>query len=225
MMQGVCIDISYWVGLGVLNSLSAASFSTGAAVVIQRLRFDATGSTMTRTHEVSAGVVFGCALRKSGHKLAVAASFICWLHRADSWCECDRVSTNSHPEGDNSQPRSGGDGVNLEKAALEQMVDNNLRLLFWRGQFHILATGSTQKLKERELHTLALLVGFSTGILRSAFRLAIRVSGARQVCGGLRGLQYKINRRCSKRWGETHQKNDYLFDRRVAGTSIQGKHS
>ena len=95
-------------------------------------------------------------------------------------------------------------------------MDHNLRLLSRRSRIHILVTGLTQELKGTQWHTLAFLGGFSAGILRSAFRLAIASFGS--VSSAQRASirnQQEVQEK--KNWGETHLKNEDLFDCRVAG--------
>jgi len=96
------------------------------------------------------------------------------------------------------------------------MVDHNLRLLSRRSRIHILVTGSTQELKGTQRLTLAFLDGFSAGILRSAFRLAIASFGgvSRAQRASIRNQQEVQEK---KRWGQTHLKNEYIFNRRIAG--------
>ena len=63
---------------------------------------------------------------------------------------------------------------------------------------------------------MAFLDGFSAGILRSAFRLAIASFGgvSRAQRASIRNQQEVQEK---KRWGQTHLKNKYIFDRRIAG--------
>ena len=95
-------------------------------------------------------------------------------------------------------------------------MGHNLHLLARRSRIHILVTGSTQELKGTQWLTLAFLDGFSAGILRSAFRLAIASFGSvsRAQRASIRNQQEVQEK---KRWGETHPKDEYIFDRRIAG--------